>query len=395
MSRSAYYLIRIATFPLSFLPYRAIHALGRFLGTLGFYCLRSYRKRTLSNLSLAPALNADLHRTAKQSFQNLAINCLEYPRFARETDFSRVIQCENPELALDLHNKGTGLIFFCGHLSNWETLFLDGTTRMRGVAIGKPTKNHHLYKWIVSIREQNGGTIIDPRRALQEGLRHLRKGAFLGIVGDQGMPGSPYTFPFLGRTAYNSTAPALLAYRTGSPILVATTRRIKGGYRIRYSDPVYPDLTQPAEAEIPRLMDLALTHLQNAILASPGEWLWQHNRWKQQTPQTIYRRFRHDAIGVVLPPDPAPFADALATLRAIYPTNFFTTYTLPLPHDYRPKLIFNFTTSPLVAPHFERLSAFETLDIPTLKQLAAPYSGDDLSEILKRALTRPGILYRY
>lgn len=398
MSRLSYYCIRVFTFPLSFLPYRALHALGRFAGTLGFYCLRAYRKRALSNLSLAPALQlqseAHLFRIARESFQNLAINCLEYARFARESHFANVIECENPQEAADLHKRGVGLIFFCGHLSNWETLFLDGTTRMRGIAIGKPTRNDHLYQWIVSIRQKNGGLIIDPRRALKEGLRHLRRGTFLGIVGDQGMPDSGYTFPFLGRNAYTSTAPALLSYRTGSPILVATTRRVRGGYKIRYSPPLYPDLTRPLDEEVPRLMDQALTHLQNAILQSPGEWLWQHNRWKQLTPEIVYKRFRHDAIGIVLPEDPAPFREAIETLRTIYPTNFLTTYTLPLPRDYRPKLIFNFTSSPLVAPHFERLSAFETLDIPALKQLATPYTGDDLSELLKRALTRPNTLWK-
>ena len=166
------------------------------------------------------------------------------PRFGRETDFSRVIQCENPETADELYRQGQGIIFFCGHLSNWEALFLDGTRRMRGIAIGKSIKNKRLYRWIVSIREKNGGKIIAPRNAVKEGLRVLRKGVFMGIVGDQGMPDSGYSFPFLGRRAWTTTAPALLAYKTHCPIIVATTRRVKGGYRIRYSDPIWPNLEE-------------------------------------------------------------------------------------------------------------------------------------------------------
>ena len=228
-----YYLLRVLTYPSSLMPYSWLHRLGKLLGTVAFYFMRDYRKRALSNLALANDLSLsqkELIYYAKKSFQNLAINCLEYPKLAREKDFSHVIECENPEIAGELYKQGQGIIFFCGHQSNWEVLFLDGTTRMDGIAIGKSIKNKKLYNWIVSIREKNGGKIIAPRNAVREGLRALRKGAFIGIVGDQGMPDSGYSFPFLGRRAWSSTAPALLSYKTNCPIIFAATRRVRGGY---------------------------------------------------------------------------------------------------------------------------------------------------------------------
>ena len=407
------------------MPYTWLHPLGRLIGRLAFYCMRDYRKRSLSNLALAKDLHLhsekQLVRIAKKSFENLAINVLEYPRFARETNFSRVIQCENPEIADELHRKGQGIIFFCGHLSNWEALFLDGTRRMRGIAIGKSIKNGRLYRWIVSIREKNGGRIIAPRNAVKEGLRVLRKGVFMGIVGDQGMPDSGYSFPFLGRRAWTTTAPALLAYKTHCPIIVATTRRVKCGYRIRCSDPIWPNLEEPLDKETVRMMNESLTILQESIKQSPGEWLWQHNRWKQQTPQILYKRFRKDCICIILPNDPDEFAAIhphLATLKQIYPLDFlflivpqrFKHYPLIpvdeviyynepkeiLVRDYRFKLVFNFSSYP-AAKHYEKLSAFEVLDKYDLQALAAPHLPPsmlhDFSEILKRALCRPGTIW--
>ena len=320
-------------------PTTWLHRIGRAIGRLAFYCMRDYRKRSLSNLALAKDLHLEsekqLVRIAKKSFENLAINVLEYSRFARETNFSRVIQCENPETADELHRQGQGIIFFCGHLSNWEALFLDGTRRMRGIAIGKSIKNKRLYRWIVSIREKNGGKIIAPRNAVKEGLRVLRKGVFMGIVGDQGMPDSGYSFPFLGRRAWTTTAPALLAYKTHCPIIVATTKRVKGGYRIRYSDPIWPNLEEPLDQETMRMMNESLTILQESIKKSPGEWLWQHNRWKQQTPHILYKRFRKDCICIILPNDPDEFAAIhphLATLKQIYPLDFLF---LLVPHRFK------------------------------------------------------------
>lgn len=157
--RLSYYLIRAITFPFSLMPYSWIRASGRLIGTVGFYFMREYRKRALSNLALAKDLalsQKETIRIAKKSFQNLAINCLEYPKLDREKTFKKVFECENPESAIELHANGKGIIFFCGHLSNWEVLFLDGTTEMSGIAIGKSIKNKRLYNWILSIREKNG-----------------------------------------------------------------------------------------------------------------------------------------------------------------------------------------------------------------------------------------------
>jgi len=417
-----YYLICAITYPCRFMPYSWLHRLGKGLGTFAFYFMREYRKRALSNLALANDLalsQKELIRYAKKSFQNLAINCLEYQKFAFETDFARVIHCENPEKANEIYRQGRGIIFFCGHQSNWEALFLDGTTRMKGIAIGKSIKNKRLYNWVISIREKNGGKIIAPRNAVKEGTRALRKGVFLGIVGDQGMPDSGYSFPFLGRRAWTSTAPALLAYRTNSPIIFAATRRVRGGYRIRYSDPIWPNLAQPLDQEVIRMMDQALTLLQESIKRSPGEWLWQHNRWKQQTTHNLYKRFRQDCICIILPEAGFPLLlSHLPTLKLIYPlaflfllvphqyrhiplieadeTLYYRTLDQTLLNDLRFKLIFNFTDYKPIHTHYKRLSAFEVLNLATLKELAAQHlqPHHDLSDILKRALCRPGSLWQ-
>lgn len=420
----AYYLIRTLTFPCRWLSYRAIHLIGTFLGTLAFYLMTEYRKRALSNLALANDLqltHKEHFRIAKKSFQNLAINCLEYPKFDIEDELHKVIKCENPEVADSIYKQGKGIIFFCGHQSNWEVLFLDGTRRMKGIAIGKPIKNKKLYNWIISIREKNGGNIISPRNAIKEGLRALRKGVFMGIVGDQGMPDSGYSFPFLGRRAWTSTAPALLAHKTNSPIIVATTRRVKGGYRIHYSDPLWPNQDEPVEQEVVRLMNSALTLLQESIKKSPGEWLWQHNRWKQQTPRNLYKPYRRDCICIILPMEKEEFlriSRHLPTLKMIYPQDFiflmvpekfqdaplisadevfiYRKEEETLVYDYRFKLIFNFTPFAKIRRHYKKLSAFEVLEEAHLKELAKPYikgHEDNLSEIFKRALCRPGSLW--
>jgi KDO2-lipid IV(A) lauroyltransferase len=304
MHRFYFTLVLVLTWPLRFLPFWVLHALGRLLGSCVYVCVPKFRKRALSNLSLATALhlsNGEIRRYAKESLQNLMITCLEYAKFASLKTMKGVARCVNPETAQTLMDNGMPVIFFCGHLANWEVLLLEGTERMKGVAIGRPIKNVPLYNWVVKIREKFGGKIIAPKNAIREGLRGLKQGLFLGIVGDQGMPDSGFCCPFLGRKAWTSPMAAILSHRTGAPIIVATTKREKGRYWIHYADPLWPDKEAPMQQEVERLMKLALVPLEEAIREHPGQWLWSHNRWKQQTPDRLKKAFRHESILIILP----------------------------------------------------------------------------------------------
>lgn len=350
------------------------------LKTLAYHLVPRYRKRALSNLSLAfPSMpEAELKALAKASCFNLFIVALEYFRFAFTRHLEKIVICQNPQVATDILAKGQGLIFFVGHQANWEVLFLDGSRRMPGVAIGRPIKNKLLYKWIVSIRERFGGKIITPKGALKEGLRALKQGKFLGIVGDQGMPESPFSSLFFGLRAYTSPAPAMLSYRTNAPLIVATIERRSSKYLIHYSDPIYPNPSLPMEEEVDRMMKEALTLLEVSIAHRPHEWLWQHNRWKQESASLVYYRYRHDSILIV-----TEDSLDLSLFRELYPRAFITLLThkehpsflegaeiIPYSskeelfrNDYRFKLIFNLTPHTAIARHYLNKAAFEALNL--------------------------------
>ena len=405
----SYFFIRLFTFPLAYLPLSWIHFLGNCLGSLAYALLPKYRKRTLSNLSLAKTLKLkDLKKSAKRSFQHLLITCLEYPKFAKIKNISKIAHTENPEVATPFMKEGKGVIFFCGHQSNWELLFIEGTKRMAGVAIGRPLKNRYLYRWIVSIREKYGGRMITPKQTMKEGLRALRRGAFLGIVGDQALPESSYAFDFFGRLAWTSPAPAILSHRSGAPIIVATIRRKKSRYLIHYSDPIIPIPSAPLKEEIERMMKKALELLEEDIRKAPEQWLWQHNRWKQETAARVYYRYRHESILVIL--DAAFDPHFLPIFKEIYPRAFLTLLApdqMELPpvemeiiryrtqeermiKDYRFKLVFNLTQDEKLKAHFMKLSVLEFLNLEDIKRAAAQ---KDLHEeefplLLKAALLR-------
>ncbi len=379
MSWVNYSCFRFFTFPLQFLPYPLLNKLGKALGLLIYYGYPKYRKRSLSNLALA----TDLHLTpeqivslAKASLQNLAIAVLEYPRLYREKNISKIASCENPDYAASLISQGKGIIFFCGHQTNWELLFLEGTSRMPGVAIGRPINNKPLYNWTLRLREKFGGKIIMPRDAYRASVKALKEGKFLGIVGDQGMPDSGFSSPFLGRDAWTSPLPALLSKRTGCPIIVATIRRENGKYIIHYSDPI--EFAGDITDQMTKVLDL----FQESIKARPHEWLWIHNKWKQQLPGRLKKPFRQDSVALIFGSDPEPL-QWLPKLRELYPKEQLTAFvpegthitapcevktysSNPFENDYRFKLVVDFSHA---AKTFKSPTAFSTFQFSHPKEL--------------------------
>lgn len=418
-----YCCLRVITFPLGCLPFPILRTLAKGLGWMGYWMLPSYRKRALSNLAMAPYLNLsakETQRLAKKSFQNLMITGLEYAKFYYCKNLDKHLICENPEEAESILRSGKGVIFFCGHHSNWEVLFLEGSKRMKGIAIGKPTKNPYLYAWILKIRSRFGGKVINPKQATKEAIRALKQGSFLGVVGDQGAPSSSYSFPFLGRKAFVSSMPARLAYKTGCPILVATTKRTKKGYLVHYSPAFWPKLHPSIEKAIPQLMDQILQEFQKKILPTLEEWLWIHNRWKQQTPKNLYKKYRQEVIAFFLPPCPKKWQElqpGIHTLKSIYAKEYLllmvpckSSYELTISYneilyyeaveellrkDLRLKLIFNFSGYKKVKRHYLKQSAFHVLDEATLWSLAKPYLSPQptFSEACLKALCRPHSLW--
>jgi KDO2-lipid IV(A) lauroyltransferase len=381
-----YLLFRFFTFPLQYLPYKILHRLGNVLGLLVYYLYPKYRKRALSNLALATDLHLSPEQivaTAKKSLQNLAITALEYPRLSREKNIHRLATCQNPEPAASIIKSGQGIIFFCGHQTNWEILFLEGTKRMPGVAIGRPIKNHYLYRWITALREKFGGTMFRPTDAYRQTFRALKQGKFVGIVGDQGMPDSGFSCPFLGREAWTSPLPALLSSRTGCPVMVATTKRELGKYIIHYSDPILPK-EDPHEQ-----MREILSVFEASIKERPHEWLWIHNRWKQQQPGKLSKKFRHDAVALIFPDDPEALL-SLEEIRQLYPREHITAFVpaylssdvpVEIKHyqkpedlfarDYRFKLIVDFTGNTKLLKHYAGLSALNVSSFTHPKEFLA------------------------
>lgn len=412
--KTVYYFLRILIFFLSFFNLFCLRFLAKNFAFLAYIFLFPIKKRVIANLALANDLRLsekELKKYCRKAFENIAIVLFEYPYFSRRKNIIKSIRCENSAFAENLYKQGQGIIFFCGHLANWETLFLDGNLKMRGLAPAKPIKNKLLYHWIVKLRQSTGGKIITPKEALKAGIRALKEGKFVGLVADQAMPENDYTYKFLGRKSYSSDAAALLALKTKSPIIVATAKRHDKGYTIHYSEPLWPNFNNQHQYEVKRLMDQAFSLFENAVRENPSQWFWLHNRWKCQTPKEIYKKFRFENILITLPQE-KEFLPHLNTLKEIYPKeelrllipdslkeNHFTGFEVELISDlkqaskknYAIRLVLDLAQDPALKKLYQTPSAkwisWKKIKEEACKNSCAPKLSN-ISEILKLAILR-------
>lgn len=405
MSFFYYLLFQIFRFFISLFPYSLLKIFGTWLGNILFFFHRYFRKKALNTLAIAfgnTLSNQERKKIARHSFQNLLITCLEFCKLKKSCyKLDKLVAIEeNPQVEMLLQQQKP-IIFLSAHQANWEIPFLALTEKYPGIAIGRPIKNSYLYRYILSMREMHGGTIVLPKQAIREGLKALNEGKFLGIVGDQAYPSSGYSYPLFGTRAFTAATPALLAYKAGCPLVVGNCERVGKRYIISGSDPIWPNLSLPLKEELPRMMNEAMAILEKNILKNPSQWMWVHERYKQQTINHVKRKYRYSFILVIFPKEPSPYLSCFASLKKIYPKSFLTAL---LPQgslhkeegwttlyytdkkecyldDYRFQLVLDLTDTPSLQRHFRKLGAFKSLALSKKQK-------ENLSDFLYKTLVK-------
>jgi KDO2-lipid IV(A) lauroyltransferase len=131
-------------------------------------------------------------------------------------------------------------------------------------------------------RNRLGMEIIERGDAPREVLRSLRAGKVVALVADQNMRTGGIFVDFFGVPAATAKGPALFALRTGAPVFLGVALRLPGG-RQRYRvvmERIPVEDTGDLERDVERLTALHTARLQRFVEENPGQYFWQHRRWK-------------------------------------------------------------------------------------------------------------------
>jgi len=281
-------LLNITAWLLQRLPESAALRLGRGLGAFWWTVVRVRRRTALANLEQALGAELDArarYRIARASFEHLGANLAEFLRMPALTGAEILARIdlrglENVERA---RARERGVVFVTAHVGHWEWLCV--AQALAGLDITIVTRHAHdpaVDRLWQRIREDRGVRFLDSASSLGAILRLLRQGRSVGLIIDQHEGGSSgVRVDFFGRAAGTTKAPALLAARTGCPVVPVFSHRRPDGRHLAEFGPaidVVPgrDLDETVALTTRRYNEA----LEAFVRLHPEQWLWVHRRWK-------------------------------------------------------------------------------------------------------------------
>jgi len=285
-------LLRGLFFLTNHVPNKFIFSFSKHSSSFFVRCSRRYKKRITNNLKIAFGNTIDnkkLVQIANSLSENLGLNFAEtlISSTAKKKSLLDSIQIHGIEHLEKALSHGKGVLAFSAHLGNFTLIGL------KMAAEGYPF--HMLVKdprypavaeaFHVLQKGQGGNFIyVEPwEKALRQILSRLRKNEIVCLLADEKKSKTGVIVDFFGHPAPTAPGPAVLALRTGAPLVPIFIVRSNDGLQHIYIEPQLElDLNGDRSSDIPAVVSAYTKVIENYVRMYPDQWFWINNRWKKQ-----------------------------------------------------------------------------------------------------------------
>lgn len=196
------------------------------------------------------------------------------------------------ELLFENLSAGRGLIVALPHAGNWDHAGLYFCSQGVTVhTVAEHLKPERLFEKFLSHRSAMGMKVLDINSGVigeLEGI--LRSGGLVALPADRDLSRSGIDVEFFGRNARMPAGPALLAIRTGAPLITAYVRFVDAGIHIEFSGPHPVREGSDERAEVARLTQELAKQFEADIARDPASWHMQQrifvDRQKEDSERT-------------------------------------------------------------------------------------------------------------
>jgi KDO2-lipid IV(A) lauroyltransferase len=226
----------------------------------------------------------------RESWDNLGRTAAEYAHLGALWDFDPArpqdgrieIAQASLERFVQLREDGKPAIFFAAHLANWELPAVAAQRHgLASAALYRTPNNQAIARDILGMRRDVMGALIPAGPAAPiRMMEALEEGLHLGMLVDQRFGRGP-RIRFLGRPAAANPLLARLARRFDCPIHGARAIRLPGNrFRLELTEAVTLPRNTKGEVDIDAATQAINDIVEAWIREHPGQWLWQHRRWR-------------------------------------------------------------------------------------------------------------------
>jgi len=286
-NRIEYILFLSFSFLFRILGLRLSREFSLIIAILFYYIIPIRKKTVIENLSRAfPEFdNQKVKKIAFANFHSFAITITEIlsiPWMSR-SEIENQVNCVNKQMIIEKHKEGKGLILLSAHFGNWEFVASSVAAQLNipFTVVVKPQRNPFVTVWMNKSRTKWNNKIVMLGISIRQVYQSLKEKQIVAMVADQRGHEESIKVNFFGRAVSVHTGPALLAIKSGAPILYGVCiRRNDFSYVTEMHEIGVNDVTGTNEEKVKEISQRHMSHLESYIRKYPEQWLWMHKRWK-------------------------------------------------------------------------------------------------------------------
>jgi KDO2-lipid IV(A) lauroyltransferase len=293
--KASFQLVKFILALTKIFPIKCSYGLCTFIGFLGSGLNWKRKKIALDNIKIVFPEKTLKERKFifRESLINMMKNYFEIGYCINgkytEQQILQMAEASGLEQLDKLKAAGRGALMYIGHFGNFPLMGI--WLALKGYPVGG------VYKEASNFPGEFFGDIfrrfnMTPLKYKSDAaltisiIKALKEGKIILIANDQSHPKGIY-INFFNRSVPSPAGPALLAKRTGVPMIPAYIVRDKKNHHIIT---VLPEIHLQPEDDNEKFLQLntqiQIDWIAELLLKHPTEWLWLHNRWKREKINT-------------------------------------------------------------------------------------------------------------
>ena len=279
--RVAYYMFLAGEKLLSALPVRVSRAVARAGGSIYYLLFPRKRGQVIRNMrrALGPeAGEREVRRTARRACRYYAdywVDILWLPTRTRQFILERFAVVGEGFL-LEALERGKGALIVLPHYGSWEAGGVYMSSLGPFAAVAERLRPPELFALFVRMRNAVGIEIVpyDSRPQTRERLVEMLRGGYMvALLCDRDLKGTGVEVEFFGERTTLPPGPAVLAQRSGAPIVCVNVRNLSDGtWRGKATEPIWVEDDGEGDQAIKDTMQAVAHRLEDLIREDPAQW---------------------------------------------------------------------------------------------------------------------------
>ena len=223
---------------------------------------------------------AELTKLGMRSYLRYWFDTFRLSRWSND-QIIRTTQVIRENLLRDPIKSKQGCIVALPHAGNWDhAAAYFCSTGITLIAVVEKLKPEAIFKKFLKYRESIGIEAISHKeKTIPILVERLQAGKLVALVADRDMSRNGIEVNFFGQTAKMPAGPAILAIKTGSPLITAYVRYTKVGIEIIFDEISMP-INSISEAEqIKAITQLLADNFATRIKQYPVDWHMLQRIW--------------------------------------------------------------------------------------------------------------------